>query len=300
MKSAPSKTTTTNEPTKAVRDQLPWLFSQAKAATQLPKYTGPVMAPVQPGQYSAANDMLNSLQPVADAGQMQVNLGEQWGQDLLAGRKDVPMLQNYDYAGLNTALDATARPMLERYTQELIPQFQQNMFAQGAGTNSRITELMPQQFATSLNRELSDSFARMSLEDINSIRESQPKYDAVQMSLAQMLPQLAQGGLAAPALQSQILAAIQGLDQQGLDAEMAKYGYQTEQALGPLERFANILYGSGGGTSTTSTTAGKGGLSGALQGGLGGAGMLGALGASFSNPFTLGGVALMALLGGLG
>jgi hypothetical protein len=210
------------------------------------------------------------------------------------------MMENYNYAGLDRKLEADARPILEKYTEQLLPGMKSDAAVQGAGGGNRLA-LHKDALGRNLSRELSDSFARTSLEDIQSIREAQPKYDLTQQNLASMLPMLAQGGAAGNQYMLQLLQQDQMLRQQDIDSQMGSIGMNQEMAMGPLERMFNVLYGSGGGTSTATTTGAKpSGLMGALQGGLGGAMGASALGASMSNPWTMGGIGLMALLGGLG
>ncbi len=302
MKSPPSTTTTVSMPNKY---QLPYvkdLYKQASdaAAAQPTSFDGPVAALPQQGQYDAYNQMLQQTGAIGQAGQTQVNLGQQWGQDLLTGKKDMPTMAGYDFAGLDRALAAEANPIMQKYTEQLIPSFRSDALAQGAGQNSRALEVMPQQFNQQMSRELSDSFARMAMTDLESQRQAQPKYDLMQQQLAGMLPQLAQGGMAQPAMQQQILSALQGLDQQSIDAAIAKLGLNQDLAFGPLERKAGIIYGSGGGQTTSTANKTGGGIGGALQGGIGGAMGAAALGANMTNPLTMGAVALAALLGGLG
>lgn len=302
MKGQPSKTTTVNEPNSMQKPYVADLFKQAQAMFgMLPNsYSGPVAALPQQGQYDAFMRMFNNP-AVGQAGQAQAAIGQDWTNRLASGGMAVPKMENYNFAGLDRTLEATAKPMLERYTNQLIPQFKSDTLMQGGGTNSRALELMPAAFNRDLSRELSDSFARTALEDISSIREAQPKYNLMEQQMAMMLPQLAQGSLAGDAMKQQILAAIQGLDQQGINAQLQRLGLNQELAFGPLERYASIIYGSGGGQSTSKTTAGSNPLGGAIGGAMGGAGLSSALlTGGMSNPWTAPIVLGMALLGGLG
>lgn len=300
MKSTPSSTTNVSEPNKW---QLPYvndIFSRGQAAANsLPtSYSGPVAALPQQGQYDAYNSMLGKTGAIGAAGGQQQQIGQKWASDILGGGTKMPTMAGYDFAGLDRSLDAEARPIMEKYTQQLIPQFQSDAMAAGAGTNSRALEQMPQVFNRDMSRELSDSFARMAMTDLDSQRQAQPQYAQMEQSLAAMLPQMAQGGLMGDAMTQQILASIQGLDQQGITADLQRLGLNQDLAFGPLERYANLIYGSGGGSTTQTTTQGSNPLQGALGGIMGGAGIGSAL--ALSNPWTAGIAGVMGLLGGLG
>ncbi|MBT3038814.1 MAG: hypothetical protein KME37_07700 [Candidatus Thiodiazotropha sp. (ex Codakia orbicularis)] len=92
--------------------------------------------------------------------------------------------------------------------------------------------------------------------------------------------------------------------QLGIDDAMDRYNYEVEQPWSNLERYANLVYGSPGGT--TSTMRGGGNRMGSILGGgltglglasqFAGAGGLGSLGLAGAAPWALGGMAIAGLL----
>ncbi|MEW8551095.1 MAG: hypothetical protein AB2533_11610, partial [Candidatus Thiodiazotropha endolucinida] len=92
--------------------------------------------------------------------------------------------------------------------------------------------------------------------------------------------------------------------QLGIDDAMSRCNYEAEQPWLNLERHANMVYGSPGGT--TSTMSGGGNRMGSILGGgltglglasqFAGAGGLGSLGLAGAAPWALGGMAIAGLL----
>ncbi|MET0063208.1 MAG: hypothetical protein ABW176_13030 [Candidatus Thiodiazotropha endolucinida] len=119
-----------------------------------------------------------------------------------------------------------------------------------------------------------------------------------------MIPQFGQSQLQFAGVPLQAGDFYRNEEQLGIDDARQRYEYGAEQPWSNLERYANLVYGSPGGTSTTMSGGGNrmgsilgGGLTGlGLASQFAGAGGLASLGMAGAAPWALGGMAIAGLL----
>lgn len=274
-------TTTTNEPSSAVKPYLQRALTDAEALYKrgAPNYyPGQQVAPMSNYSKSSLNALAQRAaqgSPVTAAAQQQLTntLG---GQYLNAGN---PYFAN--------AVQGAIRPMVNNFTDQIMPGLDSNFSAAGR-YGSGAHALASSDAASQLNSQIGDVSSQMAYQNYGDERQNQIR-----------------GMLFAPEMAAQDYRDIAALQQAGggfdqynqanINANMAKYDYNANKDMNYLQNYMGILNGYPGSSSTMKgppAAATSGGLGGAATGALGGA----MAGAQFGPIGALGG----GVIGGLG
>ena len=199
-----------------------------------------------------------------------------------------PALDPRTNPGLQGAIDAATRPIVENLTQSILPNLRGEFSVLGQPGSSRagIAEGLATQGAL---RSIGDVTANV----VNPA--FQAGLDASTRALA-LLPQTQTGLLGGAGTLSDVGGAQRALEQALLSEEIARFGAEQTLPFQAAREVAQLAFGAPGG-GATATVSGAGGGVGSLQGAIGGAASGAAIGTALSPGI---GTALGALLGGAG
>ena len=262
------------------------LFEQAQVASGKVSgepFEGELVAPFQPQQEAALAGQEALAGQFGGLGQNVLNLGQQTAQGAFLSPDSNPFLQG--------AIDAGVRPIFENLRQQVLPGIRSEAIARGAfgGSREGITEALAGSGALTA---AGDVASRLSFQNLTNERQ-----------LQQNAPALIGAGAQLQQVPNQILGQVgdvrRSLEQEQLNAEIARFKEAAEAPFRPLFPLASIIQGTNVG-QTTKFEGGGGGLGGAIQGGLGGAASGAAVGSFFGPPGTAIGAGLGGLLGAFG
>lgn len=240
------------------------IYGKAQEAyNQTPKgaYQGPIMSPVLPEQIAAQTAALQKAGSWVGQSGFDVPMTNA----MATARGDFLTPESNPY--LRSAVDAALTPMVQNYQARVVPQIRDSALASGyyGGSRHGVADALA---IRDLNKQMADTSAQMYAQNYQTERQNQLNAPALiqDATTAALLPM---------DLQTTAAGNLQAINQQGIDAQLAKQTYDQQQPFVNLANYQNLITGGGSFTSgtQTSTNSGANRLGSAIQGGLaGGAG----------------------------
>ena len=312
------------------------IFARAQGAfnnqNAIPDFAGNVQAGIEPTQRIAldlaktnAQDRLINNPQVAAADLFANSLADKAATGGFTTANNTPYTFDSSQTRLNNTINASLDPVVQRYTEQLIPQLNSAATQSGAYGGSKFND-QQQQLGREFTREAGNIAARaayqdydterkLGFKDLQQRRQLEPTIANLELDLASKIPQLLGQGNDIYEQDISKVARIgeaeQAFNQEDINQQLAQDQYLKGLPFEGLERYAGLIGGSlGGTTSSSANTSGAGTGSSILSGALGGASLAGAaqpllasaLGGSFLPWGALGGpvgLGAGALLGGL-
>jgi len=332
QQSQPTSTTTVQkaDPWSGQQDYLTDVFQKAQdayGATSKTPYTGSLYAGPNQNQIAANSMQLANAQGLASAGSTISGLG----QGLINKTANVPQVsvQGSDPASFQAMLDAALNPVMEKWTQNILPGIQSEAINQGAFGGAR-ANLALGRAAGDAAGEMGNIAAALGYQDRQRVQElmlsadiqnqqATQRGDVLRMQELASIPGLLSTGAAMQGAPASALASMGGQqqmwEQEALMDAYNKFMMEQQAPWIGLPQYADLIQGNyGGSQSGTATMSGmtgpsttsnilSGALGGGLLGGLGayglgvggtatGGALMGALG-----PYALGGAVLGGLMG---
>jgi hypothetical protein len=200
--------------------------------------------------------------------------------DLLAGNVDT------DTGAFRDVADVYGRQAMGQLTGEVLPGIRSAMVQSQAGGGTR-GDIVQSNAIASANQQMTDNIAKAQFDAYNQAQNR--RLPAAQMGLSAQQQAMGYGMQGAGATQGALSqypsilgaplsmtgaagavgAQQQGMDQQLLDADRAKYAYDSQRAQLGLQNYMAGISGEYGGTSTATGPAGPNPMLTALAGGVG-------------------------------
>ncbi len=244
--------------------------SDSKSSTTSTTDTGPwrAQAPYLRHGFSEAQDLYNAGQtpyfgfnPVASTSPYQQ---QGWEQAAQAANNLSPQIGNYMGAFglatspellhqssnpyLNDAINASSRDAIQQYQREVLPGIRSNSIGLGHGFGSTRTGVAEGIAGEGLLNTIGDISAGMRYNNYNS------QLDRITNS-AQYLPGLVSSAFAPSAALRDIGQEQRGIEQEGIDADIAEWTYGKEEPWERLSRYLQATSGAWGSYGTNKTTS---------------------------------------------
>ena len=247
------------------------LFNRAEQASNRVSsdpFPGNFIAPRDPLQLEALNSKEDFARSLYSPGNYFGQGATQLGNATLRGDFLSPESNPY----LQSTINAATRPLLENFTEQVLPGLKASAFTGGADTGTR--QLFTQNmFADDLSRRIGDISSNIAYENYGRER-------ALQQNAPLLLEQGLRLGQAPFELLSRVGDTRRGFAQEDVDENVRQFEEANTAPFRPLLPLASIIQGSNVGSSSKQTQeASSGGPAGGIVGALGGATIAQQLGA---------------------
>lgn len=321
-----TQTVTKSDPWEGMQPYLTDLMKKAQGAYNTFKSSGydqPFSGPRSAGANSfdtqATDSALGAIPKINS--QNTFDLGQFFNDKVTSGGYQAPGNMAFD-SGTNPArtdaIMANVRPVLNDFTENMIPKLNSAAISSGAYGGSKDSDLRGRALRDT-NQTLADTASKISYQDFlakNALdqqdlaqrRALMPQLNQQELAAGTSVPQFANAGLTQDLQPSQIYSNVadkeRGFAQQGINDQLANWSDLVASPFAGLGDYSGLINGAGAsargaGTATQVSPGEKGsGWLGSLASGLGGIGTLGsslgALGGAYS---SLGGLAGTAAQG---
>lgn len=233
------RTTSSSEPWRAVQPYLKDLFAKGQTAqeqmsqAQMPNQLSAGFTDAQKLAQKNALSMADTLGGEVQNSTRALNAG-----------LDAANLENNPYFA--KAIQAAINPVVQNFERSVIPGQELNAIMNSGYSSSRhgIAEGIAR---SDLNRQLLDTTAKMSSDAYNQGQDTS-------MRALALSPQIYQNMLLPSAVQENVGAQQQAMEQQFLTDALTKWNFDRSKNMDSLQQYANLLQGNFGGTSETNST----------------------------------------------
>jgi len=254
------------------------VFGKAKTAyndvVAQNNYDGPVLADINGNQTGAVQSQIDLAKELMAQGNYGGNVIN-FGQDLASGKYLNPDSNSY----FADAVQAAINPLIRNYQTNTMPALSDAAMSAGAwgGGRQGVADALGQE---GINRQIADTTGTMYSNNYQNV-----------LGLMMNSPALLEAGAKLNMLPSEQLLqagnAQQALEQQRINAILAKQEYNINNAFAPLAQYKQLVDGNYGSTGSTTTTSKSGGMGSVLETAAG-------VGATLGAAYLTGGTSLFA------